>query len=127
MAGDGQSACTRGPVARIFRNAPAARRAERASGSPRQSRRPAAPACKTLDARASWGRGAAAPAAGRAGRRRLRRERAGRRPAAGDRGADAMSDAAVDAFYDALDGGRFFSTRATVGPWTPSLQHGGPA
>ena len=37
-----------------------------------------------------------------------------------------MSDAAVDAFYDALDGGRFFSTRATVGPWNPSLQHGGP-
>jgi hypothetical protein len=37
-----------------------------------------------------------------------------------------MSDTAVDAFYDALDGGRFFSTRATVGPWNPSLQHGGP-
>lgn len=37
-----------------------------------------------------------------------------------------MPEAGLDAFYDGLEGGRFFSTRATVGPWNPSHQHGGP-
>ncbi len=32
----------------------------------------------------------------------------------------------ADAFYEPLGGGRFRATRATVGPWSPGLQHGGP-
>ncbi|MFA1539661.1 thioesterase family protein [Actinomadura monticuli] len=31
-----------------------------------------------------------------------------------------------EAFYEALGGGRFASTPATAGPWSPGLQHGGP-
>ncbi len=30
------------------------------------------------------------------------------------------------AFYEPLGGGRYRATRATVGPWSPELQHGGP-
>ncbi|MEW2359613.1 thioesterase family protein [Spirillospora sp. NPDC029432] len=39
-----------------------------------------------------------------------------------------MTDAApaADAFYEPLGGGRFASTPATAGPWSPGLQHGGP-
>jgi hypothetical protein len=31
-----------------------------------------------------------------------------------------------EAFYEPLGGGRFASTRATAGPWSPSFQHAGP-
>ncbi|TYK53526.1 thioesterase family protein [Actinomadura decatromicini] len=39
-----------------------------------------------------------------------------------------MSDDAppAPAFYEPLGGGRFASTPATAGPWSPGLQHGGP-
>lgn len=35
-------------------------------------------------------------------------------------------DAPAGAFYEPLGDGRFASTRATAGPWSPDLQHGGP-
>lgn len=42
-------------------------------------------------------------------------------------GGDALrTGAGEDTFYVPLEPGRFGSTRATVGPWDASLQHGGP-
>lgn len=35
-------------------------------------------------------------------------------------------DAPAEAFYEPLDDGRFASTVATAGPWSPGFQHGGP-
>ncbi|MGI5419567.1 thioesterase family protein [Actinomadura luteofluorescens] len=35
-------------------------------------------------------------------------------------------DVPAESFYEALGGGRFASTPATAGPWSPGLQHGGP-
>ena len=35
-------------------------------------------------------------------------------------------DAPAESFYEPLGGGRFASTPATAGPWSPGFQHGGP-
>jgi hypothetical protein len=37
-----------------------------------------------------------------------------------------MNNEAAEAFYLSHEKNRFFSTTATVGPWSPALQHGGP-
>ncbi len=35
-------------------------------------------------------------------------------------------DAPAGAYYEPLGDGRFASTTATAGPWSPGFQHGGP-